>query len=205
MLSGSITISRTLRRGLSDEIGSWKIICMRVRASRIASPCMRGELLALEAAPSRDVGRGSCMMARPVVLLPQPDSPTRPSVSPVSTSRLMPLTALHLEAGAADGELDDEVLDAQQRRRASRAGGRCRYRPSVASCGASVRGRVRRGLRRGDPHLGFVVASGLPTGIPAGVAGDRGPRRSRPAAAPRRRTCLRRTGSGARSGSPSAG
>ena len=34
------------------------------------------------------------MMARPVVDLPQPDSPTRPSVSPGSTSRLMPDTAL---------------------------------------------------------------------------------------------------------------
>ena len=34
------------------------------------------------------------MIARPVVLLPQPDSPTRPSVSPRRTSRLMPDTAL---------------------------------------------------------------------------------------------------------------
>ena len=38
MFSGSITMSRTLRRGLSDEIGSWKIIWMLVRAWRIASP-----------------------------------------------------------------------------------------------------------------------------------------------------------------------
>ena len=95
MLSGSMTIWRTLRRGLSDEIGSWKIICIRVRASRIGSPA-----IAVSSLPSNitepEVGRGSCMAARPVVLLPQPDSPTRPSVSPFSTSRLMPLTALTL-------------------------------------------------------------------------------------------------------------
>ncbi len=34
------------------------------------------------------------MIARPVVVLPQPDSPTMPSVSPRSTSRLIPVTAL---------------------------------------------------------------------------------------------------------------
>ena len=39
------------------------------------------------------MGGGSCMMARPVVDLPQPDSPTRPRVSPGSTSKLMPDTA----------------------------------------------------------------------------------------------------------------
>ena len=55
------------------------------------------------------------MIARPVVDLPQPDSPTRPRVSPCSTSRLMPETALHLQARVADRELDDEVLDPQQR------------------------------------------------------------------------------------------
>ena len=35
-------------------------------------------------------------MQRPVVLLPQPDSPTRPSVSPASRSKLTPLTACTL-------------------------------------------------------------------------------------------------------------
>ena len=36
--SGSLTLSRTMRRGLSDEIGSWKIIWIRVRAER-SSAC----------------------------------------------------------------------------------------------------------------------------------------------------------------------
>ena len=38
MFSGSSTISRTLRRGFSDEIGSWKIIWMLVRTVRMSSP-----------------------------------------------------------------------------------------------------------------------------------------------------------------------
>ncbi len=53
------------------------------------------------------------MIARPVVLLPQPLSPTSPSVSPRSTSKLIPVTALTFKPGAPDGELDDEVLHAQ--------------------------------------------------------------------------------------------
>lgn len=39
------------------------------------------------------VGRWSCMMVRERVDLPQPDSPTRPRISPCSTARLTPLTA----------------------------------------------------------------------------------------------------------------
>ena len=49
------------------------------------------------------VGAGNCMMARPVVLLPQPDSPTIPSVSPLITSNEMPLTALTLSPVLATG------------------------------------------------------------------------------------------------------
>ena len=95
MLSGSETMSRTLRRGLSELIGSWKIICMRGRNSRILSD---GSLV--RSCPSNttepDVGRGSCMMARPVVDFPQPDSPTSPSVSPSITSSEIPETAFTL-------------------------------------------------------------------------------------------------------------
>src|SRR5216683_5170522 len=39
------------------------------------------------------VGLYSCRIARPVVDLPHPDSPTRPSVSPFSTKKSMPSTA----------------------------------------------------------------------------------------------------------------
>ena len=81
--SGSDTMSRTLRRGFSDEIGSWKIICTWVRSVR-RSPgsawsarCRRNDV--------PDVARSTWTMARPVVDLPQPDSPTSPSVSPLRT------------------------------------------------------------------------------------------------------------------------
>ena len=88
-------MSRTLRRGFNDEIGSWKIICIFVRASLIEAVDME-----VSSWPSNstdpDVGRGNCMIARPVVLLPQPDSPTSPNVSPRTTSKLMPDTALTL-------------------------------------------------------------------------------------------------------------
>src|SRR5712671_5783189 len=42
---------------------------------------------------SPDVGSMSRRMQRPVVDLPQPDSPTSPKVSPASSSKLTPLTA----------------------------------------------------------------------------------------------------------------
>ncbi len=41
--------------------------------------------------PSEEISR---MMARPSVVLPDPDSPTTPSVSPSRTSMLTPSTAL---------------------------------------------------------------------------------------------------------------
>ena len=88
----SRTMSLTLRRGLSEEIGSWKIICMRVRIRRISSPER-----VVRSVPSKTtlpvVACSSCMTARPVVDLPQPDSPTSPRVSPSRTSKLMPETA----------------------------------------------------------------------------------------------------------------
>ena len=79
---------RTLRRGFSDEIGSWKIICMRVRASR-SVVAAHGSVSSWPSNITDPLVRlGQLHDRPPVVLLPQPDSPTRPSVSPGSTSRL---------------------------------------------------------------------------------------------------------------------
>ena len=90
--SGSATMSPTLRRGFSDEIGSWKMIWICGRRTRSRSPSARsGRGPSKRTGPP--VGAGSCMTARPVVDLPQPDSPTRPSVSPSATSKLMSATA----------------------------------------------------------------------------------------------------------------
>ncbi len=90
--SGSATMSATRRRGLSDEIGSWKIICTWVRNSRNSERPSD-----VSSVPSKvtlpDVAFSIWMMARPVVDFPQPDSPTSPSVSPSSMAKLTPATA----------------------------------------------------------------------------------------------------------------
>ena len=74
-------MSFTRRRGLSELMGSWKIICIFVRAWRRSRPDW-----VVTSVPSRTIrpAVGSMMRisALPVVDLPQPDSPTRPRVSP---------------------------------------------------------------------------------------------------------------------------
>ena len=82
MTSGSSTMSPTRMRGFSDEYGSWKTICMSRRAWRIRSATKRSTFSPLNST-SPDVGSISRRMQRPVVVLPLPDSPTRPNVSPV--------------------------------------------------------------------------------------------------------------------------
>ena len=79
-------------RGFSDEYGSWKMICIRrrMRRSSLAETLVRST-------PSNftdpSVASRRRISARPVVLLPQPDSPTRPSVSPLRISKLTSSTA----------------------------------------------------------------------------------------------------------------
>ena len=85
--SGSSTMSATARRGFNDEIGSWKIICIRGRVARRAEPFSAVSSVSPSFTIPR-VGRGSCMIALPVVDLPQPDSPTSPRVSPLCRSKL---------------------------------------------------------------------------------------------------------------------
>src|SRR5690349_14307244 len=86
-----------LNSGFSDAIGSCRIIA-------IARPRMRRSaraLLPVSSSPSkamlppamRAFGGSSPMMERQVVVLPQPDSPISPSVSPAFSVKLMPSTA----------------------------------------------------------------------------------------------------------------
>ncbi len=90
--SGAPTIEPTVCRGLSDEYGSWKIIPMSRRSGRIW-PADRW----LMSRPSNricpPVGSSSRVSSRPVVVLPQPDSPTTPSVCPAATEKLTSSTA----------------------------------------------------------------------------------------------------------------
>ena len=106
-------------RGFSDAYGSWKIICIRLRMRRRSSP-----LRVVTSVPSKTmrppVVSTSRITARAKVDLPQPDSPTRPSVSPrftssetPSTARTEPIAALEDEA-LGDREVDADVLGAQR-------------------------------------------------------------------------------------------
>src|SRR5262245_55817538 len=54
---------------------------------------------------SPDVGASSFMIIRPVVVLPQPDSPTRPTVSPAPMWKLMLSTARTAPAGPRERKL----------------------------------------------------------------------------------------------------
>ena len=102
----------TRLRGFSEAYGSWKIICIWRRIGRrsrrdrptSSSPTNRTD---------PEVGVVSCRIARHSVDLPQPDSPTSPSVSPSLRVRLTPSTA-RTRADLAvdhDARLDREVLD----------------------------------------------------------------------------------------------
>src|SRR5215211_7131211 len=156
--SPSATRSPILRRGFSDEIGSWKIICIRGRILRSASP-----LSLVRSWPSNttvpDVGLGSWIMARAVVDLPQPDSPTRPSVSPSRMSRLTSETALTFSPERPTGNSTTRCSACS---RAPSAGRRCAV-PLPAMSADLRRARVRRRGRgavaadRGR-HTGGAVA-----------------------------------------------
>ena len=94
------------------------------------------------------VGSMSRSRSRPTVVLPQPDSPTRPSVSPRRISKLTPSTAWTtadraLQDAAVDREVLDEVAHLDE--------GRARGRP--APPGADGYGR-----RLGAGGVGSIIA-----------------------------------------------
>src|SRR5205085_10184888 len=84
--------------GFSDVIGSWKIIAMslpRMSRRRFEPIVSRFSPLKI-ASPLEIVFRFAFrpMIVRQVTLLPEPDSPTIPSVLPFSIEKLTPSTAL---------------------------------------------------------------------------------------------------------------
>ena len=134
-------------RGLSDAYGSWNTICMRRRSGRIAAAVAS----AISCPAKRiDPAVGSWMrtMRRAKVDLPQPDSPTRPTVSPAATSRSTPSTARTTFAGAEEAvarqrEMLDQAAHRQQRlggfggsRSAARRRARARRSARVAGGGS---------------------------------------------------------------------
>ena len=70
--------------GSSEEYGSWNISC-RSRRCRRSSPGPSAKTLWPSSNTVPEFGRSSATTTRPIVVLPQPDSPTRPNVSPAVT------------------------------------------------------------------------------------------------------------------------
>src|SRR5699024_217955 len=89
----SHSVCLTVLRGFNDAYGSWKMICISFLILRISSLDM-----ARTSWPSNStlppVGSSKRRIARPVVDLPQPDSPTTATVSPLSIEKVMTSTAL---------------------------------------------------------------------------------------------------------------
>ncbi len=79
-------------RGFSDAYGSWKMIWTSRRNALSFEP-RRLTISRPSKKTSPPVGCSRRMMARPVVDLPQPDSPTSPRVSPFTTLNDTPSTA----------------------------------------------------------------------------------------------------------------
>ena len=101
----------TVRRGLSDEYGFWK-----TSWSRTSSAGRARRRRAVTGRPSNvtvpPVGGTSPTAARASVDLPQPDSPTRPTMRPRSTVRLAPATARTRAAAAV--VVDDDVVQLER-------------------------------------------------------------------------------------------
>ncbi len=79
-------------RGLSEANGSWNTICIERRTGRI-SLLLSGVMSVPLSLMLPEVGSTSRSTVRATVDLPQPDSPTRPSVSPTPSEKLTPSTA----------------------------------------------------------------------------------------------------------------
>ena len=187
-------------RGFRLAYGSWKIIWIRRRMRRSSSPSS-----VVTSSPSNAivpaVGLYSRTIARPVVLLPQPDSPTSPRVSPrrssnetPSTARTSPTWRSRMHA-LGDREPDLEVLDPEQRASPSARSGAARSprhgpasrrrRPAERQAAAAGRGRASAGrsARSLDVRrLGQLRHAGQLVDRPGGGAAVTG-RSGRPATA----------------------
>ena len=83
--------------GLSEESGSWKIMPMSspriLRISSAGNPTISRSASLIDPPAMRPLFGSSPMIDSAVIVLPQPDSPTMPSVSPSSTWNDTPSTA----------------------------------------------------------------------------------------------------------------
>ena len=97
-MTASAIWSPTLKTGLRLVIGSWKIIAMslprtlRISSSERASRSRPSNMISPVGISAGGMSRRR-MIDRLVTLLPQPDSPTMPRVSPGMIEKLTPSTA----------------------------------------------------------------------------------------------------------------
>src|SRR5690606_4351963 len=144
-------------RGLSEEYGSWKIACMRRRKASVAALSM-----APRSAPSNRmapaVGGISFRRQRATVLLPQPDSPTRPSASPLRMVKLTPSTAF--------------TWPTARRNTIPRVTGKCFFRSRTSTRTCSLPATLPSRARPVPGGQGSPGAAGTPPGSRRSSAGE---------------------------------
>ena len=92
MTSGSATHSAIVSSGLKLDAGSWNTNPIRLRSGRKSRSRMPF-ISASSTFSEPPVTLVSPAIARPMVVLPEPDSPTRPSTSPGRITKSTPSTA----------------------------------------------------------------------------------------------------------------
>ncbi len=101
MAIGSTSVLPMVKRGFSEAYGFWKTTWMRRRTgsiSRAVSVSRSRPSNSTRPASGPPVGSCSRSSVRPIVVLPEPDSPTTPSVWPRRSVKLAAFTALELAA-----------------------------------------------------------------------------------------------------------
>ena len=141
-----------VRAGLSEVYGSWKTTWMSLASARRSLAGQVGDV-----PPSKrivpPVTGARPSTARPSVVLPEPDSPTSPTVSPARMSRRHAVEDLERRASRSP-----RPGSRRRGRRTSSSGSvtadRCRLRMRCRSCVRAVRVRGRpRGSRRAAPRV----------------------------------------------------
>ena len=114
---------RSVSTGLRLVSGSWKTIAMSVPRTLQHLGCRADPAATARRTrcgrprSARPAAGSSRVIARLVTLLPQPDSPTRPSVSPASISKLHAVDGV--DRRLVRPEAHDQVLDGKQGHRSS--------------------------------------------------------------------------------------
>ena len=174
-MSGNETICSTVFRLFSDAYGSWKTICISRRNRRSSREETPKRSVDSKWTPP-EVGSSSRSSSRASVDLPEPDSPTSPTVSPRLSTSETSSTALTM------------------RRERGPPSRKCRLRWSTTTSGSPS---------RADSVRAAVTSVALTRRPPARGSGTPPPGAGRrpPAAAPRRRSPARRRSAGG-TGSP---